>query len=151
MQQVAPAREPIAILMADDDPADIFLTRKALEQNHVHNPFRAVPDGVELLAYLRGEGRYADRAQAPFPGLILLDLNMPCKDGRQALKEIKGDPELRKIPVIVLTTSEAEQDLLQTYDLGANSFITKPVTFEGLVSVVRQINQYWLEIVTLPR
>jgi CheY-like chemotaxis protein len=108
-----------------------------------------VEDGEELLAYLRGEGKFSGQPRR-LPGLILLDLNMPRMDGRTALKHIKADPELRRIPVIVLTTSKAEEDILRTYDLGVSSFITKPVSFEGLVDVVRTLNHYWIEIVELP-
>lgn len=149
-QPKGPARTPMCILMADDDPADIYLVRKALEAIGARAPFRSVPDGVELLAYLRGEGRYADRSVAPRPGLLMLDLNMPRLDGRQALQVIKREPVLRRLPVIVLTTSEAEQDVLQSYDLGANSVIAKPPTFEGLVDIVKRLNDYWLETVSLP-
>jgi len=150
MQPRTASRKPLGILMADDDPADIYLTRKALELNHLCNPFRSVGDGEELLAYLRGEGRYGDRIAAPMPGLVLLDLNMPRKDGRQALLEIKQDAALRRIPIVVLTTSDAEQDLVNTYDLGANSYITKPMTFEELVRIVKHIKDYWFEVVSLP-
>src|SRR5213080_2064932 len=142
--------KPIVILLADDDEEDRMLTSDALVESRVVNDLRFVEDGEELLDYLRQRGRYADPASAPSPGLILLDLNMPRKDGREALREIKADPHLRRIPVIVLTTSKAEEDIFRTYDLGANSFITKPVSFEGLVSVMRDIGRYWIEIVELP-
>lgn len=141
---------PIVILLADDDEEDRMLTADALAESRVVNDFRFVQDGDELLDYLYHRGQYTDPAAAPTPGLILLDLNMPRKDGREALREIKADPDLRRIPVIILTTSKAEEDIYRTYDLGANSFITKPVSFEGLVSVMRDIGRYWIEIVELP-
>ena len=140
----------ITILMADDDPEDRLLTQDAFEENHLTNDLRFVEDGIELLDYLHQRGQYSDPTAAPRPGLILLDLNMPRKDGRQALQEIKADPELRRIPVVVLTTSQADEDILQTYDLGCSSFITKPVTFEGLVEVTKGINDYWFSIVKIP-
>src|SRR5205085_3678245 len=126
------------------------LTREAFEENHLANDLRFVEDGEELMDYLRQRGRYAAPGAAPVPGLILLDLNMPRKDGREALQEIKTDPRLRNIRVVVLTTSKAEQDVLRSYDLSAASYITKPVTFERLVDVVRTLGKYWLEIVELP-
>jgi CheY-like chemotaxis protein len=141
---------PIVILLADDDEEDRMLAADALEESRVVNDFRFVEDGEELLDYLYHRGRFTEPGSSPTPGLILLDLNMPRKDGREALKEIKADPELRRIPVVVLTTSKAEEDIYRTYDLGANSFITKPVSFEGLVSVMRDIGRYWIEIVELP-
>jgi CheY-like chemotaxis protein len=145
-----PRGRAITILLADDDEDDRMMTRDALRDARLSNDMRSVVDGVELLAYLRREGSYADPAVAPRPGLILLDLNMPRKDGRESLAEIKSDPELRSIPVVVLTTSKAEQDVIRTYDLGVNSFITKPVTFDGLVDAMRVFSHYWLEIVELP-
>jgi CheY-like chemotaxis protein len=141
---------PIVILLADDDEEDRMLAGDALEASRVVNDLRFVEDGEELLDYLYHRGRYAEQGSSPTPGLILLDLNMPRKDGREALREIKADPELRRIPVVVLTTSKAEEDIYRTYDLGANSFITKPVSFEGLVAVMRDIGRYWIEIVELP-
>lgn len=139
---------PLTILMADDDKDDQLLTRDAFESARLTNDLRTVDDGVELLAYLRREGEYAD---APRPGLILLDLNMPRMDGREALEAIKADPDLRRIPIIVMTTSKAEEDLMRSYDLGAASFITKPVTFPELVKVVQSIGRYWFEIVEVPK
>ncbi len=137
--------------MADDDEEDRELTRDALQDARLANDMRFVYDGQELLDYLRREGPYADPAlDAPRPGIILLDLNMPKKDGREALAEIKADEALRRIPIVVLTTSKDEEDVLRTYDLGVNSFITKPVTFAGLVEVMRTWTRYWLEIVELP-
>jgi CheY-like chemotaxis protein len=142
--------KPIVILLADDDEEDRMLAADALAESRVVNDLRFVEDGDELLDYLYHRGAYADASASPPPGLILLDLNMPRNDGREALREIKADPDLRRIPVIVLTTSKAEEDIYRTYDLGANSFITKPVSFEGLVSVMRDIGRYWIEIVELP-
>src|SRR6476659_8369199 len=141
---------PITILMADDDPDDRQLTKEAFEEAKLANDLRFVEDGVELLDYLHRRGKYADPASSPKPGLILLDLNMPRKDGREALEEIKRDPRLRAIRVVILTTSKAEEDILRTYNLSAASYITKPVTFESLVDVVRTLGKYWLEIVELP-
>lgn len=144
------ATESITILMADDDPDDRLLLEDALEEVHLSNNFAFVEDGVELMDYLRRKGDFTNLQGTPLPGLILLDLNMPRKDGRQALKEIKSDSALRRIPVVILTTSKAEEDILRTYDLGANSFIVKPVTFDKLVDIVRQLTDYWFEIVRLP-
>lgn len=127
-----------------------MLAADALAESRVVNDLRFVHDGTELLDYLYHRGQYVDHAASPSPGLILLDLNMPRKDGREALREIKADPDLRRIPIVVLTTSKAEEDIYRTYDLGANSFITKPVSFEGLVNVMREIGRYWIEIVELP-
>ena len=141
---------PITILMADDDPDDCMLAKEALEENRLANGLRFVGDGEELMDYLYRRDKYKEPAAAPRPGMILLDLNMPRKDGREALKEIKADPDLRRIPVVILTTSKAEEDILRTYDLGASSFITKPVTFESLVEVMKTLAKYWFEIVELP-
>lgn len=137
----------ITILMADDDPDDRLLTKDALEESHLLNEFETVEDGEELMDYLHQRGKYADK---PRPGLILLDLNMPRKDGREALREIKSDPDLRRIPVVVMTTSKAEEDILRSYDLGVNSFVVKPITFDGLVETLQTIGKYWFEIVELP-
>jgi CheY-like chemotaxis protein len=137
--------------MADDDEEDCELTRDALQDSRLANQMRFVGDGQELLDYLRRQGRYANASvDAPRPGIILLDLNMPKLDGREALAEIKGDESLRRIPVVILTTSNDESDVVRSYNLGVNSFITKPVTFEGLVEVMRTWSRYWLEIVELP-
>ena len=141
---------PITILMADDDPDDRQLTKEALEEGRLINDIRFVANGEELLDYLRKTGPYAPPAEAPRPGLILLDLNMPRKDGRTVLKEIKGDPALRTIPVVVLTTSKADEDVYRSYDLGVNSYIVKPVTFEALVDILQTLEKYWFEIVELP-
>ena len=142
--------KPIVILMADDDADDRMLAQEALDESRLANELRFVEDGEELMDYLLRHGRYADPAASPRPGLILLDLNMPRKDGREALAEIKAHPELRRIPVVVLTTSKAEEDILRTYDVGANSYITKPVSFEGLVAMVQALGDYWFSIVALP-
>jgi two-component system, response regulator len=142
--------KPITILMADDDPDDCVLTKEALEDARLINDLRFVENGEELLEYLRRQGKYAPPADAPFPGLILLDLNMPRKDGRTVLKEIKDDPDLRSIPVVVLTTSKADEDIYKSYDLGVNSYIVKPVTFEALVDILQTLEKYWFEIVESP-
>ena len=142
--------KPITILMADDDPDDRQLTKEAFEESHLANDLRFVEDGEELLDYLNHRGKYAAPGAAPWPGLILLDLNMPRKDGREALQEIKADPRFRGIRVVIMTTSKAEEDVVRSYDLSAASYITKPVTFERLVEVVKTLGKYWLEIVELP-
>ena len=142
--------KPITILLADDDPDDRQMTREALAESRLMNDFRWVEDGESLLDYLLRQGKYTAPHAAPRPGLILLDLNMPRKDGREALREIKANADLRSIPIVVLTTSKAEEDIYRTYDLGVNSFITKPVTFAGLVDVMKTLGRYWFEIVELP-
>ena len=142
--------KPITILMADDDADDRRLTKDALEESRLANDLRFVENGEELLEYLRHEGKYKNEVESPRPGLILLDLNMPRKDGRTALKEIKADPDLRQIPVSVLTTSKADEDIFRSYDLGVNSYIVKPVTFEALVDILQTLEKYWFEIVELP-
>jgi CheY-like chemotaxis protein len=141
--------EPITILMAEDDADDRLLACDAMQESRLGNSFHVVEDGQELMDYLNRAGKYATE-EAPRPGLILLDLNMPRMDGRQALREIKSNPELRRIPVVILTTSKTEEDILRAYDLGANSFITKPVTFDRLVEIVRTLGRYWFNIVELP-
>jgi len=138
------------ILMADDDEDDRRAVAKAWKTSRAANPIEFVNDGEQLMDYLQRRGPYSSLPAGSRPGLILLDLNMPKKDGREALMEIKADPNLRQIPVIVLTTSKAEEDIYRTYDLGANSFITKPVTFTALVELVQSIGNYWIEIVELP-
>ncbi|MDQ3817539.1 MAG: response regulator [Acidobacteriota bacterium] len=143
-------RNPITILMADDDEDDRLLARQALEESRLANDFYVVEDGEELMDFLKRRGKYSDPSSSPRPGVILLDLNMPKKDGREALSEIKADPELRQIPVVILTTSKAEEDIFRSYDLGASSFITKPVSFEGLTQVMKGLGRYWFEIVYLP-
>jgi CheY-like chemotaxis protein len=146
-----PARRSVTILMADDDEEDQELTRDALQNARLAKEVRFVSDGRELLDYLRHTGRYEGRAgDAPRPGIILLDLNMPRMDGRETLAELKADGDLRAIPVVVLTTSSDEEDVLQAYDLGVNSFITKPVTFGGLVDVMSTWQRYWIDLVELP-
>jgi CheY-like chemotaxis protein len=137
------------IVLADDDPDDRLIAADAFREGKVANALDLVCDGAELLEYLERRGRYADRA-AGLPGLILLDLNMPRMDGREALAAIKANPDLRRIPVVVLTTSKAEEDLLRSYDLGVNSFCVKPVTFAALVDLVRSLDHYWFSVVTLP-
>ena len=146
-----PHRKLVTILMADDDMDDREFARTAMQESRLMNELRFVEDGEELLDYLLRRGRYTDPKESPRPGLILLDLNMPRKDGREALREIKSDPTLRQIPVVVLTTSKAEEDILRSYDLGANCFISKPVTFDGLVEVVKVLDKHWFQIVELPR
>lgn len=140
----------VTILMAEDDPEDRLLTEEGLKESRLVNDLRFVEDGEYLLDYLYRRGKYADPEISPRPGLILLDLNMPRMDGRQALEQIKQDPRLRKIPIVVLTTSQAEEDILQTYDLGVNSYVTKPVTFDALVQILKDLGRYWFEIVELP-
>jgi CheY-like chemotaxis protein len=140
----------VTILMADDDDEDYMLTADALREARVLNTLYRVKDGEELMEYLLLKGKYPSRVEAPLPSLILLDLNMPRKDGREALKEIEAHPELRKIPVVVLTTSEAKEDICQCYRIGANSYITKPVSFDGLVKALEALGRYWFEIVELP-
>lgn len=140
----------IIILIADDDADDRLMVKESFEEARLANPLHFVTDGEEVLDYLRRNGDYCNLKNLPLPGLIFLDLNMPKKDGREAIKEIKSDPVLRRIPVVIFTTSKAEEDILRTYDLGVNSFITKPVTFEALVETIKTVTKYWLEIVELP-
>jgi CheY-like chemotaxis protein len=149
MSQPDAPRSPFTILLADDDEEDRELTREALQDARLANQIKFAYDGQDLLDYLRHAGRWTE-ADSPRPGIILLDLNMPRKDGREALAEIKADESLRRIPIVVLTTSKDEADVLSTYDLGVSSFITKPVTFGGLIDVMRTWTQYWVEIVELP-
>ena len=142
---------PITILLADDDEDDRELTRDALQDPGLAEEMRFVVDGQDLIDYLRREGPYSHSdSESPRPGIILLDLHMPRKDGREALAEIKADESLKEIPVVVLTTSRDEGDVHRTYALGANSFITKPVTHTGLIDVMRSLTKYWLEVVELP-
>ncbi|HSX50312.1 MAG TPA: response regulator [Cellvibrio sp.] len=143
-------KKTLIILMADDDADDRLLAMEAMHESRVLNELHFVEDGVQLLNYLHGKDLYSDRALYPMPGLILLDLNMPKKDGREALAEIKADPRLRRIPVVILTTSKAEADMVKGYDLGAASYITKPVTFDALVELMRTLGKYWVEFVELP-
>jgi len=138
----------VDVLLVEDDPGDALMTKEAFEHHKIRNVLHVVKDGVEALEFLRREGRYTD---APRPGLILLDLNLPRKDGREVLAEVKGDPELRSIPVVVLTTSEAEEDILRSYSLYANAYVTKPVDFDRFIEVVRQIDDFFVTVVKLPR
>jgi len=147
MSRIAKA---ITILYADDDAEDRMLVKDAWAENRLANELHFVEDGEELMDYLRRRGNYTHLAYRPLPGMILLDLNMPRKDGREALQEIKADPRLRSIPVVVLTTSKAEEDILRAYDLGVNSFILKPVTFQSLVDLTLTLSKYWFEVVELP-
>jgi CheY-like chemotaxis protein len=140
--------KPIDVLLVEDDPGDTLMIKEAFEDNKVRNRLSTVADGVEALTFLRREGEDGD---APRPALILLDLNLPRKDGRQVLEEIKADPELRTIPVVVLTTSEAEEDVLRSYSLHANAYVTKPVDFDRFIEVVRQIDEFFVEVVRLPQ
>ena len=140
---------PITILMADDDDDDRKLTQEALQDGRLVNQLQFVVDGQDLMDYLQHAGKYT-ALKPPRPGLILLDLNMPRKDGRTALAEIKADPSLRQIPVVILTTSKADEDIYRSYDLGVNSYIVKPVTFEALVDILQTLEKYWFEIVELP-
>lgn len=142
---------PVTILMADDDEDDRMLTQEAFEENKLANELYFVEDGEELMDYLNRRGAYEDPADSPRPGLILLDLNMPRKDGREALREIREDPNLRSIPIVVLTTSKAEEDIFKTYEMGVNSYMPKPVTFEALTELVRVLGQYWFELVEVPK
>jgi CheY-like chemotaxis protein len=143
-------KDSLIILMADDDDDDILLTKKALQKGKLLNPVYTVHDGEELLDYLFRRGEYTNIENAPRPGMILLDLNMPKMDGREALREMKVHPDFKDIPVVVFTTSKAEEDIYRSYKLGVNSFITKPVTFEKLIEVMQMLGRYWFEIVTLP-
>lgn len=141
----------ITILMADDDQDDCLLVKEAFVENKLKNDLRFVEDGEALMDYLYRRGKFANPDAAPRPGLILLDLNMPRKDGREALREIKSHTDFRHIPIIILTTSHEPDDILRSYRVGANSFITKPVSFEGLRDLIQHLGKYWLEIVELPR
>ena len=140
----------VRILMADDDPDDCLMAKEALEESRLCNEISFVEDGEELIDYLSHRGKYTDLSTSPRPDLILLDLNMPRKDGREVLQEIKANPELRRIPIVVLTTSKSDEDIHKTYDLGVNSYIVKPVSFQGLVEVMKSLRKYWFEIVKLP-
>jgi two-component system, chemotaxis family, response regulator Rcp1 len=138
---------PIDILLVEDSPADVRLTREALKEAKVLNALHVVPDGIAALAFLRRQGQYAS---SPRPDLILLDLNLPKKDGREVLAEIKQDEDLKRIPVVVLTTSRAEEDIFRTYELHANAYVTKPVDLAQFLGVVRSLEEFWLAVVTLP-
>lgn len=138
---------PIEVLLVEDDPGDVLMTQEAFEMHKVRNRLTVVSDGAEALSYLRREGRYADAVR---PDLILLDLNLPRRDGREVLEEIKKDDELCRIPVVVLTTSAADEDILRSYQLHANAYVTKPVDFEQFISVIRQIDEFFVSVVKLP-
>lgn len=138
---------PVEVLLVEDSPGDVRLTEEALKEGKVRNNLNVVMDGVEAMAYLRREGRYSSATR---PDIVLLDLNMPKKDGREVLAEMKSDERLRRIPVVILTTSEAEQDILKTYDLHANCYITKPVDLDQFISLVKSVEDFWLTIVKLP-
>lgn len=144
-------KNSIPILVADDDLDDQLMIKEAMQESRLLNELYFVKDGEDLLKYLERRDLYSDEKKYPMPGLILLDLNMPRKDGREALREIKSNPELRQIPVVILTTSKAEEDIFRSYNLGVNSFVTKPVQFSSLVEVMRALGQYWFEIVRLPK
>jgi len=139
----------MTILTAEDDPDDCLLMEEAFQESGRENHLYFVPDGISLMQYLRRQGNFAEPAVAPRPDLILLDLNMPRKDGRESLAEIKADPDMRSIPVVVLTTSIAEEDVLRTYDLGCAGFITKPASYQDLLDVVKGLYKYWFEVVEL--
>lgn len=143
-------RRPLVILMADDDEDDRLLAREALAEAGVPGDFRSVADGERLLSYLYQQDDYADAALSPRPGLVILDLNMPRMDGREALRRIRADPRLRVLPVVVMTTSRAAADVVHGYELGANTVVTKPVTFDGMVEVMRGLGRYWTEVAELP-
>ena len=138
---------PIEILLVEDNPGDVRLTQEAVREAKIRNTLNVVNDGEQAIAYVRRQGEYADR---PRPDLILLDLNLPRKDGREVLQDLKSDPDLHRIPVVVLTSSAAEQDILRTYDLYANAYVTKPVDLEQFMRVVSSIQDFWLNIVKLP-
>ena len=144
---LAEALRPIEVLLVEDDEGDVLMTREALDEGKVFNRLSVVGDGVEAIAYLRREQPYADATR---PDLVLLDLNLPKRDGRQVLEEVKADPDLRRIPIVVLTTSEAEEDVLRSYDLHANAYVTKPVDFDRFVEVIRQIDDFFISVVRLP-
>ena len=148
MNAQADGAYPIEILLVEDNPGDVRLVQEAMRAAKMRNRMSVVEDGVDAMAFLRREGRFAD---APRPDLILLDLNLPRKDGREVLAEVKADPQLRRIPVVVLTTSQAEEDVLRAYDLHANCFVTKPVQFEQFMQVVQAIDNFWVNVVTLPK
>jgi len=143
-------KRAFTLLIAEDDPDDLILIREALDENRFECVFKSVNDGEELLHYLRNTGRYADKKLFPKPDIILLDLNMPRKDGREALAEIKGDPELKFLPVVVLTTSNSAEDIIRSYTLGANSYIIKPSTFNAVIKIFRSLCAYWFQTAKLP-
>jgi CheY-like chemotaxis protein len=138
---------PVEILLVEDNPGDVALTKKAFEKRNLLNNLHVAEDGVEAMQFLRQEGTYADK---PRPDIVLLDLNMPRKDGREVLREVKEDADLRQIPVIVLTSSEAEEDIVKSYDLQANAYLTKPVDFGGFMDIIERFEQFWLSVVRMP-
>lgn len=142
-----PSKQSVLILIADDDEDDQLFAKEAFQENCIANKLQFVNDGVALLDYLKRRNQYADPADSPLPGLILLDLNMPKIDGREALKEIKADPTLRHIPVVILTTSKAEQDAIQMHQIGADGFINKPVVFADFIDLTRKLDHFWFDIV----
>jgi CheY-like chemotaxis protein len=148
MTQPFDPERPIEILLVEDDPGDVVMTREAFQDYKLRNTLHVVDDGAEAMAFLRNEGEYTDR---PRPDLVLLDLNLPRMDGREVLEAIKSDPDLASIPVVVLTTSENEDDVLRSYSLHANAYVTKPVDFERFLEVVRQIDDFFVSVVRLPR
>ncbi|MCX4389329.1 response regulator [Micromonospora peucetia] len=147
MTAPADGKSPIEVLLVEDDPGDVLMTQEAFEEHKLRNRLTVVSDGAEALSYLRREGQYADAVQ---PDLILLDLNLPRRDGREVLEEIKSDEQLCRIPVVVLTTSQADEDILRSYQLHANAYVAKPVDFERFISVVRQIDEFFVSVVKLP-
>jgi CheY-like chemotaxis protein len=148
MTSAADEGVPVEVLLVEDDPGDVLMTREAFEEHKVRNHLNVVSDGADALAYVRREGEFADAIR---PDLILLDLNLPKRDGREVLKELKTDPDLREIPIVVLTTSSAESDVLASYQLYANAYVTKPVDFERFISAVKQIDDFFVSLVKLPR
>jgi CheY-like chemotaxis protein len=144
---MSPKTKPVEILLVEDDPGDVLITREAIESSKLANNLNVVSNGEEALAYLRQESPYERAAR---PGLVLLDLNLPRLDGREVLAEVKADPDLRRIPIVILTTSSADEDIIRSYDLHANAYVTKPVDFDQFMSVVRQIDEFFISIVTLP-
>lgn len=143
-------KNQVPILIADDDKEDCEMIRDAFQESRLLNNLHFVHDGEELMSYLKRQGKYEDYSKYPMPGLILLDLNMPKKDGRECIQEIKNNCDLRQIPIVVLTTSQAEEDVIRSYNLGVNSLITKPVEFSSLVQIMKELGHYWFEIVKLP-
>jgi CheY-like chemotaxis protein len=148
MTSAADEGVPIEVLLVEDDPGDVLMTREAFDEHKVRNHLNVVSDGADALAYVRREGAFADAVR---PDLILLDLNLPKRDGREVLRELKTDPDLREIPIVVLTTSSAESDVLASYQLYANAYVTKPVDFERFISAVKQIEDFFISLVKLPR
>jgi CheY-like chemotaxis protein len=150
MKETNMSEKLLTILLAEDDQDDRYLISEALDESGADSQLYVVETGEELLDYLRNQGNYTDGEKYPRPEVVLLDLNMPLMDGREALAEIKSDPELRRIPIIVLTTSQADEDVNETYALGITGFITKPMTFKGLVGIMKSVGNYWFQSVTLP-